>query len=136
MNTITRSPIVLRRPHFVALALVTIGAGLVVHYRGELLGDAARDMIGDALWAMMMAWWVGAIARHSRPVTRGAIALAVSFAVELSQLIHPPAFDRARASTIGHLVLGSGFDPRDLVSYTLGVVAAVLIERALHRRGS
>lgn len=54
--------------------------------------------------------------------------------METRQLYHAPALDALRRTTAGHLVLGSGFDPRDLLAYTLGVVAAVLLERALHRR--
>lgn len=126
-----QTAIVFRRPHFAVLALVTIVAGLAVHYRGDFLGDAARDITGDALWAMMMTWLVGVLTPHRAITTRAAIALAISFAVEFSQLVHAPALDSLRASTLGHLVLGSGFDARDLVSYTVGVVAAMLIERAL-----
>jgi len=125
---------VLRRPSFVALALTTVGVGLAVHYRGAVLGETARDGVGDALWAMMMAWWVGALTPQTATISRAAIALAICFAVELSQLVHTPALDSARQSTIGHLVLGSGFDPGDFVSYTLGVVVAVLIERGLSQR--
>lgn len=115
------------------LALTTIVAGLAVHYRGEPLNDAARDILGDALWAMMMAWVVGALTPQSGTLTRGAIALAISFSVEFSQLVHTPALDSIRASTLGHLVLGSGFDARDLLSYTCGIVGAMLIERVLTR---
>ena len=127
----TQSSVILRRPHFAALALVTIGAGFAVHFRGHAFGDAAQDIIGDALWAMMMVWCVGVLIPQSAMLLRGAIALGISFVVEFSQLIHTPALDTLRASTVGHLVLGSGFDGRDLVSYTCGVVVAMLIERAM-----
>jgi hypothetical protein len=36
---------------------------------------------------------------------------------------------------MGHLVLGSGFDPRDLVAYALGVAGAALLEAAVLARG-
>jgi hypothetical protein len=32
----------------------------------------------------------------------------------------------------GHLILGSGFDARDFLSYALGAVAAALLECAAH----
>ncbi len=124
----------LRRPHFVVFALVTICAGLAVHYRGDTLGGVARDSLGDALWAMMMVWLVGVLIPRSATIMRAAIALAISFCVEFSQLIHTPALDSLRQSTLVHLVLGSGFDARDLLSYTCGVGVAVLIERAFSRR--
>jgi hypothetical protein len=113
------------RAAYVALALVTIGAGLAVHLHGRaLLGTAARDVLGDALWACMAAWWIGAAAPRASLRTRSVVALAICFAVELGQLVHAPALDALRHTFAGHLVLGSGFDPRDFVAYTLGVAAA------------
>lgn len=41
------------------------------------------------------------------------------------------ALDAARASTLGHLVLGRGFDPRDLAAYAAGVALAALLESAI-----
>jgi hypothetical protein len=120
---------------FVALAAGTIIVGLWVHRGGLPLGPAARDALGDALWAVMIAWWLGAVAPRARALARGAVALGICVAVELSQLAHTPALDAARRTTLGQLVLGSGFDPRDVVAYALGVLAAVLLERlALARR--
>ena len=39
----------------------------------------------------------------------------------------------SRRTRIGHLVLGSGFDRRDLLAYAAGVLATVLLERAWRR---
>lgn len=121
------------RMSFVALAMGTIVVGLAVHLYGEALPPAARDVLGDALWAMMIAWWLGAVAPRARLSRRAIATLAICFAVELSQLYHAPAIDALRETTLGHLVLGSGFDPRDLVSYTAGVLAAALLEFAVMR---
>ena len=118
---------------FVALALCTIAVGLGVHLT-DGLPPAARDVLGDALWAMMLTWWVGAAAPRVATWTRATVAWAVCMAVELSQLYHAPAIDAVRETTIGHLFLGSDFDPRDLAAYALGVVAAALLESAARRR--
>ena len=123
------------RAAFVALAVGTIAVGLGVHRRGDILGAALRDMLGDALWATMIAWWVAALVPRASLRTRAIAALAICFAVELSQLYHAPALDALRRTTAGHLVLGSGFDPRDFVSYALGVLAAALLERIVRKRG-
>jgi hypothetical protein len=93
-----------------------------------------RDVLGDALWAMMITWWVGAVVPERPILTRCGVALVVCLAVELSQLIHTSPLDDLRRSAAGRLVLGSGFDPRDLLAYTLGVFAAVVLERAWRRR--
>ena len=116
------------RVRYVALALVTIVIGLLVHLRGAALGPSAQDSTGDALWAMMIVWWLSALVPAVRRMARGAIAYAVCVGVELSQLYHGPTIDALRATTVGHLVLGSGFDPRDLAAYAIGVAGALLLD--------
>ena len=123
-----------RRRLYVAFALGTIAIGLLVHLHGMGLNAAARDVAGDALWAAMIAWWVGALAPLTRLAARAALAYAVCAAVEVSQIFHTPGLDALRATRPGHLFLGSGFDPRDLVAYAVGVAAAVLVESAIARR--
>ena len=119
------------RASYVALALGTIALGLGVHWRGGVLSSTFHDVLGDALWAAMVAWWIGAIAPGASLRIRAATALAICVAVEVSQLYHSAVVDALRSTTAGSLILGSGFDPRDLVAYTLGVLLAVIIERAM-----
>jgi hypothetical protein len=82
---------------------------------------------------MMIAWAIAAVFPHVSQWTRGLAALALCWAVEASQLYHSPAVDAVRRTTLGHLVLGSDFDARDLAAYALGILAAVLLERAARR---
>ncbi len=125
------SPSSARRARYVALALGTIVVGLVVHLAGGALAPAVRDVLGDALWGAMIAWWVGALAPQAPRATRGAVAYATCVAVELSQRYHTPTLDAVRATRIGHMVLGSGFYPRDLAAYALGVAVAMWLEQRL-----
>ena len=125
-----------RRLRYTSLALATIIVGLLVHLRGTALGPTARDATGDALWAMMIVWWVGALAPTMRMWARGAAAYAVCVGVELSQLYHGQTIDAVRATTLGHLVLGSGFDPRDLAAYAIGVGGALLIDAGINRNAT
>jgi hypothetical protein len=115
----------------VLLAVITVAAGLVVNKLGAAIPAAPRDMLGDALWAMMMFWIVSAFAPGARLWTRAAAAVSIAFAVELSQLYHAPSIDALRVTTIGHLVLGSDFDARDLVAYAVGVVVAAAVAAAI-----
>jgi hypothetical protein len=125
----------LGRARYIAFAVATIAIGLAVHLRGDVLPLASRDVLGDALWAAMAVWFIAAIAPLSRPHWRAAVAFALCCLVEFSQLWHLPVLDEFRRTTLGHLVLGSGFDPRDFAAYAAGVLAAVLVERATkHRR--
>lgn len=122
-----------RRRLFAALALITITIGLGVHLFGSALNPILRDVTGDILWAMMMYWLIGAFAPRLSIVVRGAMAYAICVAVELSQLYHAPSLDALRETTPGHLVLGSGFDPRDLVAYAAGVGMAIVMDRVAQR---
>jgi hypothetical protein len=121
------------RIRYAALAVGTIMLGLAVHRVHLGLPAVARDMLGDALWAVMIFCWLGVLIPRARWATRSALALAICFAVEASQLYRAPWLDAVRGTLPGHLVLGSGFDPRDFLSYSLGVAAAVLLERAIKR---
>lgn len=109
--------------------LLTVGAGLLLHLLGAALGATAQDIAGDALWAAMMVWWVALLLPLRDWRVRGAIAYGICVAVETSQLVHTPWLDALRATTLGHLVLGSDFDSRDLAAYAIGVLLALLLER-------
>lgn len=109
----------------VLLAVASILAGLTVHsFRGP-----ASDILGDAIWAFMMFWWVTVVVPTWSADRRALAALAISWLVEFSQLSHAAWLDAARATRLGPLVLGTGFDARDLVSYAVGVLAAWLIAK-------
>jgi len=122
------SPSIRARATYVVAALATIVVGLLVHLGGTMLSPATRDVLGDALWAAMIMWWISALAPNARLLTRSAIAYAICAGVELSQLFHTPALDSVRNTALGQLVLGSGFDPRDLIAYAAGVAVATLLE--------
>jgi len=124
------------RGAYIVLALATVAIGLLVHVFGAPLGPVARDVLGDALWAVMIVWWISAL-RPSAPLrTRAGVSLAVCWAVEASQLFHTPALDAFRLTPIGQVTIGSGFDPRDLIAYAAGVAGAALLEAVvLSRRG-
>jgi hypothetical protein len=111
---------------YVGLALATIAVGLLVHFGGGALAPAVRDVVADALWAAMIVWWISAI--WPAMGRRFLMAYAVCVLVELSQLVHTPWLDAVRATRLGHLVLGSGFEARDLLAYAAGVAAAAFAD--------
>jgi hypothetical protein len=119
------------RGAYLGLAIVTIAIGLAVHFHAHWLGDA-RDILGDGLWAAMMVWWISALVPTAPLTLRLAVAYAVAAVVEASQAL--PAHDTHRHTQVGHLVLGTDFDPRDFASYAAGVLAAGLIDLWLSRR--
>ena len=119
---------------FVALALGTLGLGLLVHSSAWAVPGAVRDKLGDGLWATMVVWWVGVLVPRAPVWSRSLAALAFCWTVEASQLYHAPWLEVARATTLGQLVLGSGFDAGDLGAYALGVLAAAMGETIVRRR--
>jgi hypothetical protein len=121
------------RAPFAGLALGTIAIGLLVQRIRPMLPPVAADILGDALWAMMIAWLAGALAPGLPRWKRAIGALGFCWMVEASQLYHAPELDAWRATTLGHLTLGTDFDPRDLAAYALGVLAAFLLEPVLLR---
>lgn len=121
------------RGTFAAFALGTILLGLLLQRTRAMLPPMAADVLGDALWAMMIAWLAGGIAPGVPRGRRALAALGFCWMVEASQLYHAPLLDAWRATTLGHLALGADFDPRDLAAYALGVLAAYLMEPALLR---
>lgn len=81
------------------------------------------------LWATMIFFVVSLLEPAKRRRVRVAIALAVCYLVELSQLAHGEWIDELRSGgTIGHLVLGQGFSWGDLLAYTVGAAFAILID--------
>jgi uncharacterized protein DUF2809 len=125
-----------QRLAFATLALVTIAFGLAVSQFGSALPARGRDVLGDALWALMITAWIGSFLPRAAWPSRALGALLICWAVELSQAYHAPMLDAWRGTTIGHLVLGTDFDVRDFAAYTVGVAAAVIIELAVRRRGA
>ena len=65
-------------------------------------------------------------------------ALGFSFFIETTQLYHPPWLDQIRSARLGHLILGSTFNPPDFLAYLVGVLLAWIIDfgsRAGESRG-
>lgn len=89
---------------------------------------------GDTLWtAMVYACLVFLWPRLTIPQA-AALAVGISFAVELSQLYRAPWLDAVRAHRLGALVLGRGFLASDLVCYTVGGLLAAGVDGLLSRR--
>ena len=81
MNTHRAEDVTGIRIRYLALAAGTIAVGLFVNRRGDALAPVVRDVLGDALWAMMVVWWLAAIGPAMRLPWRGAVALAICLVV-------------------------------------------------------
>lgn len=111
-------------------AALTVAAGLGV--RAAAAGDLAK-YAGDALYTVLVYALVVLVAARTKPPAAAATALAISWAVEFSQLTPVPA-ELSRHSVIARLVLGSTFNPPDLFWYAAGAAFAWLAHGAATRR--
>ena len=101
--------------------VVTVAAGLASRKFPWLLPASLGKYPGDVLWAQMMYWSIGFVFPSARIVRVAGYALAVSYADEFSQLYQAPWINHFRATTMGHLILGSQFSWADMLAYTAGV---------------
>ncbi|WP_082509351.1 ribosomal maturation YjgA family protein [Microbacterium sp. Leaf179] len=124
-----------RRRRLAALiALVAvIAAGLVTNR--VLTGSVATDIAGDALYAAVAYTGLVLLWPRARRVVLAGVAAAWCIGVELFQLTGMPALLSARFPPAA-LVLGSGFDARDLAVYVLAIVAALGLDSVVTRRRS
>ncbi|GAA1284578.1 hypothetical protein Psi02_33380 [Planotetraspora silvatica] len=110
-----------RAPVAVA-AIVTIAAGLLIR---AFLGGPFAKYAGDALYTVLLYLLVLLVVPAARPSRVAAIAVAASWLIELSQLLDLPALVRP--------ILGSTFNPPDLLWYAVGAGAAWAVHAGLGR---
>jgi hypothetical protein len=119
---------------YAGAVVATIALGLASRAWARHLPWWLAKNAGDALYATMMVFAIGWLAPRARTWRIAAAAVAVCFAVELSQLYQAPWIDAVRATLPGRLVLGQGFHGFDLISYLIGAAVGVAVDLgALHR---
>ncbi|MFJ7912078.1 DUF2809 domain-containing protein [Kitasatospora sp. NPDC096204] len=108
-------------------AVLTVVAGLGVR---AVLGGEFAKCAGDALYTVLLYALLVLAAPRVRPGRAALSAAALSWAVELFQLTGlPDAW--GRHSTLARLVLGSTFNPPDLLWYLVGAGCVGLLHRLL-----
>lgn len=117
-----------RRFIYLGLTIATIILGLLSrHFTFIPL------FIGDVLWATMV-YFIIRLLFINKPAKFVVIAsLSFSYAIEFSQLYSAPWIDGLRKTLFGKLVLGSVFNWGDLLSYTVGIIIGLLIERLVNQ---
>jgi len=122
------------RAAYIALAILTIIAGLVLRRVPLGLPFVVVKFGGSMLWAAMVYWIFAAL----RPVASvEGIALNASLfaiAVEFFKLYHSPVLDAFRRTLAGGLLLGRFFSWWDIVAYLAAIALAGALDRRLIRR--
>ena len=122
-----RTTIGVTRRRWIAAGLLAgvIIAGLAVH--AWMPDGGVSDVTGDGLYAAAVYLTVVLIAPRLSPLAVGGIALAWCVAVELFQLTGLPLQWGAAFPPV-MLLLGTVFDPRDLLVYALTAVAVCAVD--------
>lgn len=122
-----------RRTTSVVLLLVV---GLALLSRRYPLPGLLAEHTGDALYATA-AYFLFAFCRPSARAPRlAAAAFAFATAIELSQLLTWPWLGAVRATRLGALLLGQGFQLTDLFAYLAGAGLAWLVDVTFLRRST
>ncbi len=121
---------------FYALAILLVtGAGLASRTTAfSQLSPFLASYSGDTLWALNVFLALGFIFPKSPTLNLAVAAVAISFAVEFSQLYQAPWIVRIRHTLPGKLLLGSGFLASDLLCYVTGIALGALAEISGRKR--
>ena len=106
---------------YLLLATATIVVGLATRRFPGFVPEFLGKYPGDALWALLVFGLWGFVFPAASGVRKAALALAVSYAVELRKLDQAPWLVGFRQSTLGHLVFGQVFTWQNLIAYAVGV---------------
>jgi hypothetical protein len=114
--------------------MAVMALGLLSRRDPAILPRFITEYAGDTLWALAAFLGIGILLPRTSTLAAAALALAVSYAVELSQLYQAPWINSIRHTLIGSLILGYGFLWSDIVCYTVGVAVGAVAEWLWVRR--
>jgi hypothetical protein len=124
-----------RRRGVYGLALfAAIAAGLASRHLPAGWQASVGKYPGDALWALMVFFGLGALMPRVSSLRLAAGAFGFSVLIETLKLYQAPWAVAIRHTTLGHLVFGHVFSWQNLVAYAVGVLAGLTIELALSQR--
>jgi hypothetical protein len=117
---------------FICFGLIILG--LASRKYQSNFSDTINLYLGDAIWAMMVYFFFRIFAFKTSILKHGFFCLIYCYLTEISQLYHSTFIDSLRNTIIGGLVLGFGFLWSDIVSYSLGILVACLLEQFLLKK--
>jgi hypothetical protein len=108
--------------------VATIAAGLASRSLPAELQPVVGKYPGDALWALMVFFGLGALLPRVSTLKLASAALAFSVLIECMKLYQAPWAVALRHTTLGHLVFGHVFSWNNLVAYAVGVAMGLGLE--------
>lgn len=127
-------PLTARRAAFVAVAALVTPLGLLT----KLYAGPGAAWVGSQLGGFFyVVFWVFvglAFAPRAAPAAVAAAVVAVTSALEIAQLWHPPVLESIRGTRLGATLLGTTFAWSDFPWYAAGGAGAWAAARALTAR--
>lgn len=121
-----------KRVVYFIITVVVMLMGLLSRKFMFIFPSSIAPFVGDMLWAMMVYFGFRFLFPKLELLKSFNIALIFSFAIETSQLYQAEWINIIRKTTIGGLVLGHGFLWMDLISYFIGIIIALIIDKFLN----
>ena len=121
-----------KRVVYLIVTLIVMVMGLLSRRFMYIFPKAIAPYIGDTLWAMMVYFGFRFLFPKLDLVKSFIISVIFSFSIEISQLYQAKWLNAIRRTTLGGLVLGYGFLWEDLVSYSIGIVLGLIIDKVMN----
>jgi hypothetical protein len=122
-----------RRKHLLIAIIATIALGLASRKIQWLFPAFLGKYPGDVLWAQMVYWGLAFLTPSASIPKVTGFALLIACLDEFSQLYQAPWAQQIRATSVGHLILGSTFSWWDMVAYAIGIGICSLFEILIFR---
>ncbi len=122
-------PIKRRRLVYLIAIAVLFAFGLPSRLIPQYLPDFYVGYVGDALWAMAIFFMLGVVFPSTSTRRLVIVALAITYAIEISELYQADWINQLRNIKLIGLILGFTFQWSDLAMYTIGITVGALIER-------
>lgn len=117
-----------KRGWYLLAIAATIATGLASRRFPAVLPAFLGKYPGDALWALMVFWGLGAVFTKASSLQVGLGTLGFSFAIETLKLWQTPWLLSLRHTALGHLVFGQVFSWPNLGAYTAGMLMGLVAE--------
>ena len=116
------------REFYFVFLLIVLGLGMGIRKFPNLFPSFIAEYFPDALWAIAVFLLFGSLAGTTPSGKILVASLTCAIVIEFSQLIHISWLDHFRQSTLGALLLGSGFIWSDILCYLIGICFIALWE--------
>ncbi|MDK2562413.1 DUF2809 domain-containing protein [Romboutsia sedimentorum] len=120
------------RVRYFIITSVVLVMGLLSRKFMFIFPNSIAPFVGDMLWAMMVYFGFRFLFPKLELLKSFNIAIIFTFIIEISQLYQSDWINTIRDTTLGGLVLGHGFLWEDLISYCIGIMIGIVIDKILN----